>query len=198
MNTPNGAYPRGHRSPRPITVAVSKSGEFKATRLSPTDYSFDISAPGYLSQSGSFTLKPGETHHAETIALVRPREIAITYRVASSPPFTKARTERQTVLSGGVFHANRQDPPFALTFSQSNGKIRFRVPYVPCSLADLGPGKLDDFLGVDPASVHLNVDLGNVVAQSGHVYLLNLSGMKLWALFELEFDEKAPEKGGRP
>jgi hypothetical protein len=199
MNTPNGAYPRGHRSSSPITVAVSKSGDFKATRLSPTDYSFNISAPGYVSQFGSLTLKPGETHHAETIALERPRQVAITYRVASRPPFTKARTERQTVLGGGgLFRANRQDHRIDLLFPQSNGKIRLRAPYQPCSLADLGPGKLDDFLGVDPASVHLNINPDNIVPQSGHVYLLNQSSLEHWVLFELEFDEKASGKGGRP
>ena len=137
----------------------------------------------------------------DTITLERARQVAISYRVASSPPFTKASPERQTVLGGGQFRANRQDSQdsyFDLEFPQNNGKISFRAGYYPCSIADLGPGKVEDFLGVDPTSAKFT-DPGKVVPQSGHVYLLDhqQSGNH-WVLFKLEFDEKAPRVPGRP
>ena len=173
---------------------VSRSVEFSASGLSPTDYSIYITAAGYLSQGRTFTLKPGETHNAETIALERARRLEISYRVATSPPFTKARPEQQTVLGGGQFDTNGKDNGFDLRFEQNNGKIGFQYVYAPCSIADLGPGKLDDFLGVDPTSAEFS-DPRNVVPQSGHVYLLDQKHFKHWVLFKLEFDEKAPGKG---
>lgn len=173
---------------------VSRSVEFSASGLSPTDYSIYITAPGYLSQGRTFSLKPGETHSAETITLERAMRIAIFYRVATSPPFTKAHPEQQTLLGGDKFDVNPQDPYFDLQFPQKDGRISFRSVYVPCSIADLGPGKLDDFLGVDPASARFS-DPPKVVPQAGHVYLLNQQHLKHWVLFRLEFDEKAPGKG---
>jgi hypothetical protein len=200
-NTPSNGYSDRRRWPIPITVAVSKTGEFKATRLSPTDYSLYITAPGYVSQTRTFTLKPGETHDADTITLERARQVAISYRVATRPPFTKASPERQTVLGGEQFRANRQDSPefyVDLAFPQNNGKISFWAVYGNSPIADLGPGKVEDFLGVDPTSAKFS-DPRNVVPQSGHVYLLDhqQSG-KHWVLFQLEFDEKAPRVPGRP
>jgi hypothetical protein len=99
------------------------------------------SSPGYLSQSRTFNLKPGETREADPITLERPRQVAISYRVASSPPFTKASPERQTVLGGGQFRANRQDPqgtPFDLEFPQNDGKISIRARYGG-TIHDQGP-----------------------------------------------------------
>jgi hypothetical protein len=177
---------------------VSRSVEFAASSLSPTDYSLYITAPGYVSQERAFTLKPGETHDAETITLERARQVAVSYRVASSPPFTKAHTERQTVLGGDVFRANRQDSASDIRFLQNDGKISFTTSYRPLSIADLGPGKHEDFLKVDPTSAKFTDDPSHVVPQSGHVYLLDQKALKHWVLFELEFDQKAPRVLGRP
>jgi hypothetical protein len=123
--------------------------------------------------------------------------------VATRPPFTKASPERQTVLGGDRFRANWQDRPkyyadleFAdLEFPQNNGKTSFRAVYGDCSIADLGPGKVEDFLGVDPTSAKFS-DPRNVVPQSGNVYLPDHENR--WVLFRLEFDEKAPRVPGRP
>ncbi len=198
INTPSGGYQSNGDS---FNANVSRSVEFSASGLSPTDYSLYITAPGYVIQWRAFTLKPGETHDADPITLERPRPIAISYRVATKPPFTKARPERQTVLGGDRFRANWQDSPryyFDLEFRQNHGKISFWAVYYPCSIADLGPGKVEDFLGVDPASAKFT-DPRNVVPQSGHVYLRDHqhSGNH-WVLFQLEFDEKAPRVPSRP
>jgi hypothetical protein len=105
------------------------------------------------------------------------------------------------VLGGGRFRANWQDSPeyyHDLAFPQNDGKISFRVFYGNGPIADLGPGKVEDFLGVDPTSAKFS-DPRTVVPQSGHVYLLDHqhSGNH-WVLFQLEFDEKAPRVPGRP
>jgi hypothetical protein len=101
------------------------------------------------------------------------------------------------MLGGNYFSASRQDSRADLLFPQNNGKISFQAVYNPCSIADLGPGKLEDFLRVDPPSAKFT-DPRNVVPQSGHVYLLDQKALNHWVLFEIEFDEKAPAKGGRP
>ena len=136
-------------------ATVSRSVQFAASGLSPTDYSVSISAPGYVGQQRRFRLNPGETHDEETITLARATQVAISYRVATRPPFTKASPERQTVFGGGRFRANWEDSKqyySDLEFPQNNGKISFRAGYGPCSIADLGPGKVEDFLGVNPTS----------------------------------------------
>ena len=99
------------------------------------------------------------------------------------------------MLGGEQFRANRQDSPefyVDLAFPQNNGKTSFRAVYGDCSIADLGPGKVADFLGVDPTSAKFS-DPRNVVPQSGHVYLLDhqQSG-KHWVLFQLRPDPEAP------
>jgi hypothetical protein len=180
---------------------MSRSVEFSASGLSPTVYSVSISAPGHVGQQRTFRLNPGETHEEGTITLERARQIAISYRVATRPPFTKARAERQTVFGGDRFRANWQDSPehyHDLEFLQNDGKISFRVVYGNDSIADLGPGKVEDFLGVDPTSAKFS-DPRNVVPQSGHVYLLDRQkSRKHWVLFRLDFDGKAPRVPGRP
>ena len=113
-------------------ATVSRSVQFAASGLSPTDYSVSISAPGYVGQQRRFRLHPGETHEEETITLARATQVAISYRVATRPPFTKASPERQTVFGGGRFRANWQDSPkyyHDLEFPQNNGKISFRAVY---------------------------------------------------------------------
>jgi hypothetical protein len=182
-------------------ATVSRSVEFSASGLSPTDYSVYISAPGYVGQERTFRLNPGENHGEGTVTLERSRIITVSYRVATRPPFTKASPERQTVFGGGRFRANWQDSPeyyHDLEFPQNNGKISFWAGYGPCSIADLGPGKVEDFLVVDPTSAKFT-DPRNVVPQSGHVYLLNhQESGNHWVLLQLEFDEKAPRVPGRP
>jgi hypothetical protein len=198
INTPS--Y-RSQGASHSFNATVSRSVEFSASDLSPTDYSLELAAPGYVSRSRTFNLKPSETLEADPIELERARPVAISYRVASSPPFGKASPERQTVLGGGQFRANRQDPqgsPFDLEFPQDDGKIGFRFGYEG-RIADLGPGKLEDFLGLDPTSAAAAFNgPWDVVPQSGHVYLLNQIHLKHWVLFQLEFDEKAPRVSDRP
>ena len=78
------------------------------------------------------------------------------------------------------------------------GQVVFDTASMPCTIADLGPGKLKDLLGVDPTSAKFTSPR-NVVPQSGHVYLLNNQGSgNHRVLFQLEFDEKAPRVPSRP
>ena len=128
-----------------------------------------------MGQRRRLRLNPGETHEDGNDHAGATTQVAISYRVATRPPFTKASPERQTVFGGGRFRANWQASPkyyHDLEFPQNNGKIRFRAGYGPCSIADLGPGKVEDFLVVDPTSAKFT-DPRNVVPQSGHVYLLD-------------------------
>ena len=74
-------------------------------------------------------------------------------------------------------------------FDQRQGEVRFLV--ASASIADLGTGALDDFLLVNPASVQFTSDR-HLVAQSGHVYLLEQKALKRWVLLRLELGPKAP------
>src|SRR5262249_32934432 len=158
---------------RPVELGVASAGEFSASGLSPTAYTISFEAPGSVSQTRAVELEPGETLDLGTIRLERPRQIAVTYREASSPPFTQAPPGRQRVPGGGRFKArNAPGSAYDLWFEQRNREIHFVFDYGPCQIADLGHGKLDDFLGVDPTSTRFTPP-SDVVPQPGHVYLLD-------------------------
>jgi hypothetical protein len=171
------------------SAVVSRSGEFSASGLSPTDYSLRCSAPGYVTQGRSVVLRSGETLDVGTIALERAVPITVIYRWAVRPPFTRARTERQTVASGDVFRVNLQDARGDLFINQDEGEPRLRLN-IRAAIADLGPGRIDDFLEIDPASAKLTSESSVVVPQSGHVYLMDQQWLDHWVLFELQFDAK--------
>jgi hypothetical protein len=55
----------------------------------------------------------------------------------------------------------------------------------------LGPGALDDFLQIDPASIRFT-DPVNVMPQPGHVYLLDQRALKHWVLLQFALEPEAP------
>jgi hypothetical protein len=58
----------------------------------------------------------------------------------------------------------------------------------PCRLADLGPGKLDDFLEIDPTTIQIHFTPANeVVSQPGNVYLLDQKAPRHWVLFQFDY-----------
>jgi hypothetical protein len=59
-------------------------------------------------------------------------------------------------------------------------------PYRGCS-PPLGPSKLGDSLGIDPASASFSSP-EKVVPQPGHVYLLEQKAFRHWVLFQFELD----------
>jgi hypothetical protein len=186
INTPSGGYTPRVADSRNVTVA--DSGAFSVSDLSPLGYSIFLEAPGFVSQFRSARLKPGETLDLGTIRLEKPRRITVCYREATSPNFTEAAPERQTVLGGGHFRAGAgRGSAYDLRFDQRDTTLHFGVGYGPCQLADLGPGNLEDFLRADGVSDRFSFP-SSVVAQPGHVYLLDQKALKHWVLFRLEFD----------
>jgi WD40 repeat protein len=189
-NTPSGGYVPRVTDSRNVTVA--DSGEFTVPDLSPLAYSIRFEAPGAVGQFRSASPKPGETLDLGTIRLEKPRRVTVSYREAPSPPFA-AVTQQQTVLGGGLFRAGTAEgSAYDLRFDQRDRTIHFGVGYGPCMLADLGVGKLDDFLQVDATTARFNFPT-HVAAQPGHVYLLDQKFFKHWVLFQFEFDQEAPQ-----
>jgi regulation of enolase protein 1 (concanavalin A-like superfamily) len=175
-------------------LLVSDSGEFSASNLTPTPtpQTLSFSAPGAVFQTRTLVLKPGKTRDLRTIRLERAISIVVSYRDASSPPFTQAPLGRRTVLGGGRLGAvNAEGAPFDLQFVQQDRRITgFSSAFSMSLMADLGPGKLDDFLEVNPTSVGFAA-LNKVVPQPGHVYLLDQKFFKHWVLFQFELDPDA-------
>ncbi len=191
LNTPSGALRLGFSITE--NVAVASTGEFSASGLSPTGYAISFEAPGSVSQNRFMTLKPGETLDLGTIRLEQSRWITVSYREAPSPPFSQAAAERQEVLGGGQFKAGNPRFGYDLRFDQEKQEIiRFGVGYGPCRIADLGPGKLDDFLEADPTSARL-VYPTSLVPRPGHVYLLDQKSLSHWVLFQFALDPDAPQ-----
>ena len=98
MNSIPGARPV--RAASSLKLDVQHAGTFAAAGLSPMKYIVSFDAPGYVGQSRSITLEPGDTLNLGEVVLERPKRIALAYRIVASPPFTQARTVEQAVLPG--------------------------------------------------------------------------------------------------
>jgi peroxiredoxin len=191
INTLSGGYTPRVADSRNVTL--TDSGEFSVPDLSPLGYLIRFEAPGGVGQYRPASPKPGETLDLGTIRLEKPLRVTVSYREAPSPPFTAAAPKQQAVLGGGPFLAGTaRGSAYDVRFDQSDKQIRFSVGYGPCQLADLGPGTLEDFLQVDPASVRLSYPT-QVAAQPGHVYLLDQKFFKHWVLFQFKLDPEAPQ-----
>ena len=68
-----------------------------------------------------------------------------------------------------------------LRFDQRNDSIRFGNPY--CKVADLGRGKLEDFLRADPPPTRFTWS-DNLNPQPDHVYLIDHKPLKHYVLFQ--------------
>src|SRR5262249_55178076 len=135
-----------------VKLTPTGSGEFSASGLSPTQYSLTARAPGAVALTRFVTLKPGETSDLGTIRMEKAIAIRVSSRVAPKPPFTQPETVRQTLLGGDPFKADPRGYTPEFSFRQVNGEIRFGLYSLPLRIADLGPGKLEDFLEADTAA----------------------------------------------
>jgi len=107
-----------------------------------------------------------------TIRLERPLEFHVEYIVAENPAttFNPEALQKATFPAGKKWksgHGNEWD----LEFLQKDGTVTFRYTYGPCTMADLGDGRLADFLETDFNAAKL--DPARVPFTSGHVCLLN-------------------------
>jgi hypothetical protein len=171
VNTPtNGTEPRP-RWPDAIVLRVDGSGQFQAESLSPIKYFCRMTALGYVTKEFEIELIPRDRNELGTFRLEKPRRVAMEFIVSKEGPFEPGLSRKTTVSAGTRWKALPDIYGWDLEFVQRNGKVYFKHAYGPCSIEDLGEGKLEEFL-----------DIGDVPGQGfpeqlavedGHVYLVN-------------------------
>lgn len=190
-NTPhNGTEPvRKHAAP--IEAQVDKSGGVSAIGLTEGEYYVTFKGDGYVGQAKSCQVTSDKDLDLGTIRLEKPLEIRVEYIVAENPATTfDPDTMKEATFPAGTKWKSGPMNEWDLEFVQTAGSVTFNYSYGPCTLADLGEGKLADFVKTNFSTAKL--DPRRVQFTSGHVYLLNhQQSLKHVVLFRVEVQESS-------
>lgn len=184
VNTPsNGTEPR-RKWPQPIEVEVNDQGQIEMNGLSPIRYYFWVEAPGYVKDSQYVTISDSDSYSLGTVNLEKVRKFQLHYLVSPTAEFESVLTQVADLETGTTWKATPDIYGFDLKFGGEQGKVIANASYAPCSLADLGPGSLQEFLDIDHRKAQRSVR--NNELKDGHVYLLNQQFWKRYILFRFE------------
>ncbi len=197
-NTPsNGSEPRPKYA-EPVKAIVDKSGQITATGLTEGEYYVTFDCEGFVRQAKSFQVFSDKDLDLGTFRLERPLAFHIEYIVAENPATTfNPDSLQNATFPAGTTWKSRPGREWDLEFQQKDGMVAFDYGYGPCTMADLGDGKLADFVKTDFSAAKL--DPARVPFTSGHVYLLNHQlSLKHVVLFRVEVEEKQQTLTGQP
>ena len=192
-NTPsNGTEPVGKYAP-PIEARVDKSGAISAEGLTEGEYYVTVKGDGFVAQAKSCQVTPDKDLDLGTIRLEQPIQISLQYIVAENPATTfDPDAIKESTFPAGTKWKSGSKREWDLEFVQTAGSVAFNYFYGPCALADLGEGKLIDFVETDISNAKL--DPRRVKLTSGHVYLLNhQQSLKHCVLFRVEVQEPSAD-----
>ena len=185
MNSLGGT--KGKRRQNKRTYKITPDGELVANGFSPAYYTGKVSAPGYVFRYINPDFSKGNVDLG-IITLEKQRTIQIEYISAKeNASFEEGSVMKASVRSGEYFKiAGRSYALFQLL--QSNRKLMFRSGVLGLRYNELGPGKLEDFLGVDRPTENLAKRENDMVAVvSGHVYLAYDKPAKAHVLFRITY-----------
>jgi hypothetical protein len=194
----NGVSQRdGDAWAKPNQLAIGGDGTFVQGGFSPSRYRLHFEAPGFDERWEEVSLKSGETTDVGTIELLAQRHLTITYRVARAPQFKSVQTLSDPVQTGSSWRVRGEiwnainkgrDLNYGdtLAFAQVSGNIAVRSFYAPAELADLGLGRLEDFVIPDTKPLKF-ADAYQYPLQDGHVYLMNHKHFGYWVIFEVHY-----------
>jgi hypothetical protein len=186
INTPhNGTSPRRYW-PQPIKVQALENGLIEASGFSPIRYYCRVVAPGYLEKVFPVEFNAGQTLDLGTVTLEIPRQILLSYIVATEPPFDLKNMQTASIPAGTKWKAldNKECYGWDLEFAQEKGSIIMKYFYAPCYLRDLGKGEIADYVNIEKTEVGQNQPQ-NQKAKNEHVYLLHQEHWKRWVLFKV-------------
>ena len=192
-NTPhNGTEPVRKHAP-PIEAQVDKSGGISAVGLTEGEYYVTFKGDGFVSQAKSYQVTPDKDLELGTIRLEKPLEIRVEYIVAENPATTfDPDSVQETTFPAGTKWKSGPMNEWDLEFVQTAGAVTFNYSYGPCTMADLGEGKLADFVKTDFSTAKL--DPRRVPFASGRVYLLNHErSLRHVVLFRVEVEKPSAD-----
>jgi len=196
-NTPhNGTKPRPQYA-APVKAVVDKSGQITAAGLTEGEYYAIFDCEGFVRQAKSLQVSSDKDLDLGAIRLERPLEFHVEYIVAQNPATTVNPDALQnTTFPAGTKWKSWPGREWDLEFLQKDGTVTFGYGYGPCTMADLGDGKLADFVTTDFSKAKL--DPRGVPFISGHVYLLNHQlSLKHVVLFRVEVDGQQQKSNGQ-
>ncbi len=173
------------------SIPVANDGSFRITGLSPIQYSFGVSAPGFYREARSFEFAPGANVTLEPIDLYLERAIPIEYCFSEDGDFS-GKQKRLATMRGNQFTPAALDDDGAdptIVFvdmwpSFRHGNLRMN-PSSPCRLARLGTGSLEQYLQVDGRRIYTTNISRNV--RTDEVYLIDQPGDGGWYLIRFSF-----------
>jgi hypothetical protein len=185
VNTPhNGTSPRRYW-PKPIEIHALENGFIEASGFSPIKYWCRVTAPGYLEKVFPIEFNAGQTFDLGTITLEKPRQIWLSYIVATEPPFDLNNLQTASIPAGTRWKAlDANCYGWDLEFAQDKGSIIMKYSYAPCFLRDLGKGEIADYVNIDKTKIGQQQPQ-NQKAKNEHVYLLHQVAWKRWVLFKI-------------
>jgi hypothetical protein len=192
-NTPhNGTEPVGKYAP-PIEARVDKSGVISADGLTEGEYYVTFKSDGFVSQAKSYHASLNKDLDLGTIRLEQPIQISLQYIVAENPATTfDPDAMKEATFPAGTKWKSGAMREWDVEFVQSAGSVGFNYFYGPCTLADLGEGKLIDFIKTDFSTAKL--DPRKIPLTSGHVYLLNHQrSLRHVVLFRVEIEKPSAD-----
>jgi hypothetical protein len=163
---------------------VGADGVFEAKGLSPANYYVSINSPKCVPAHRVLTFASGQQLDSGITKLEIAKSIELEFIITSRPSFQGIKISRTSLRAGQDWQRPTEYGPY-LRFVQTSDSVLYRSFYVPCDVADLGEGSLEQFLTPDLQVTRFSGPEG--ILQSGHVYLVNHEAhFKCWMLFRVE------------
>ena len=184
--------------PPTLHAALDSSGAFRFDGLSPAAYTIRLRAPGQAEKFHEVSLRAGEEKDLGTIGIEAARTVRISYLASRSSAFSgaapgEAQLRQNQKLRVPGDHWRESEEKWGrgygdtFTLMQKDGRIYPWVFYQPARLADLGPGRLEDFLSGADSRARFEPP-GKISFSDGHVYILDHQTFGYWLLFRVEVE----------
>lgn len=166
------------------TASIDPAGVLVSSGLSPVAHGLSVSAPGFVAIYSTFPVRPGETTDLGVVALERAKRLRVRWLAADNPPF--AGPPKVSIAQAGQpwssIPRGARRSWSEIVFEQKDGRVFLRPATGPADVADLGPGRLEDFArkagekSLDPKAPY------RLPLVDGHVYLLRERYFGRWLL----------------
>lgn len=201
-NRSNGTEPRPAQDfARSIQIKINSEGGFVAKGLSPVNYMLIIDGKGVQNAYQSINLQTASNNEFDvgTIVLEPQKSIALKYFIAYPGPSQWSRLFRDVIRTGEKWRSKGDQWKEAeqraskgygdtLEFRQKGERIVVDASYGPAGIADLGPGKAEDFSGYQIEATKLALaNINKFEIKDGHVYLMDHKHFGYWVLFSVKF-----------
>ncbi|HWL07786.1 MAG TPA: ankyrin repeat domain-containing protein [Planctomicrobium sp.] len=192
-NTQGSMVAARKREPNAIETAPDKLGWLYWNGLSPQEYSCQIEAPGYVSQSRPVLANSTEIANLGVVYLKKPIPVTVEYVVQEYGSFRMENKKQLECFGNSRRNIGEGKSSWQLQFHQQNGHVYARASSGSSHLSDLGAGSLE-------TAVHLIYPdrgcelINRLMVRNQHIYSFTTheswGDNKKRALLKLSWPEK--------